>query len=44
MLEVFEVDVLEILWHLDFYAMIDLPEINNTTRINEIEYQTEEFQ
>jgi hypothetical protein len=35
--EVFEVNVMEILWQLSFYAMIDRPEINNTTRINETE-------
>jgi hypothetical protein len=37
LLKVFEVDVLKILWQLAFYAMIDKPEINNTTRINETE-------
>jgi hypothetical protein len=35
LLEVFEVDVLEILQQLAFYMMIDRLEINNTTRINE---------
>jgi hypothetical protein len=34
LLEVFEVDVLEILRQLTFYTTIDRPEINNTTRIN----------
>jgi hypothetical protein len=37
LLEVFEVDVLEILRQLAFYVMIDMLEINNTTRINETE-------
>jgi hypothetical protein len=37
MLEVFEIDVLEILRQLAFYATIDRLEINNTTRINETE-------
>jgi hypothetical protein len=37
LLEVFEVDVLEILQQLAFYVTIDRMEINNATRINEIE-------
>jgi hypothetical protein len=37
LLEVFEVDVLEILWLVAFYVMIDRSEINNTKRINEME-------
>jgi hypothetical protein len=37
LLEVFEFDVLEILWQLAFYVMIDRPKINNTRRINETE-------
>jgi hypothetical protein len=37
LLKVFEVDVLEILRQLAFYVMIDMLEINNTTRINETE-------
>jgi hypothetical protein len=37
LLEVFEVDVLEILQQLAFYVTIDRLEINNTTRINETE-------
>jgi hypothetical protein len=37
LLEVFEVDVLEILQQLTFYVMIDRPEINNAIRINETE-------
>jgi hypothetical protein len=41
LLEVFELDVLEILRELAFYATNDRPEINNTTRINETEYKTE---
>jgi hypothetical protein len=39
LLNIFKVEVLEILWQLTFYVMIDKPEINNTTRINEAEIQ-----
>jgi hypothetical protein len=37
LLEVFEVDVLKVLWQLALYAMIDRPKANNTTKINQIE-------
>jgi hypothetical protein len=37
LLEIFKVEVLEILWQLTLYAMIGRPETNNTTRINETE-------
>jgi hypothetical protein len=37
LLDILKVKVLEILWQLAFYAMINRPKINNTTRINEIE-------
>jgi hypothetical protein len=37
LLDILKVEVMEILWQLFFYPMIDRPEINNTTRINETE-------
>jgi hypothetical protein len=37
LLELYKVDVLEILWQLALYATIDRPETNNTTRINKTE-------
>jgi hypothetical protein len=37
LLEVFEVDVLEVLRQLTLYVTIDRPEIKNTTKINETE-------
>jgi hypothetical protein len=40
LLKIFKVDVLEILWQLALYTMIDRPETSNTHKIN----QTEEFQ
>jgi hypothetical protein len=44
LLEVFEVDVLEILRQLAFYVRIGRPETNNTTRINRTEQETEDYQ
>jgi hypothetical protein len=44
LLEVFKVDVLEILWQLALYAMMDRPETSNIHKINQTEQQTEEFQ
>jgi hypothetical protein len=37
LLEIFKVEVMEILWQLALYATIDRLEINNTTKINQIE-------
>jgi hypothetical protein len=37
LLEIFKVKVLEILWQLTLYAMIDRPKTNNTTKINQTE-------
>jgi hypothetical protein len=37
LLDIFKVEVMEILRQLAFYAMIDRPEINNTIRINDTE-------
>jgi hypothetical protein len=44
LLEIFKVEVLEILRQLAIYVMIDRPETNNTTRINKIEHQTKDYQ
>jgi hypothetical protein len=44
LLEVFEVDVLEILQQLSLYAMIDRPETSNRHKINQTEYKIGEFQ
>jgi hypothetical protein len=44
LLELFEVDVLEVLRQLAFYAMIDRPETNNIHKINQTEQKIEEFQ
>jgi hypothetical protein len=44
LLEVFEVDVLEVLRWLVIYVMIDRPETSNTIKINQTEQQPEEFQ
>jgi hypothetical protein len=43
LLKVFEVDVLEVLRQLAFYATIDRPEANNTTKINQTEQQIGQF-
>jgi tRNA(Ser,Leu) C12 N-acetylase TAN1 len=43
LLKIFKVDVLEILQQLSLYARIDRTEINNTTKIKQIEQQIEEF-
>jgi hypothetical protein len=37
LLEIFKVEVMEILWQLALYVAIDRLEINNTTKINQIE-------
>jgi hypothetical protein len=44
LLDIFKVDVLEILWRLVLYATIDRLETSNIHKINEAEQQTEEFQ
>jgi hypothetical protein len=43
-LEVFEVDVLEILHRLALYLMIGRPETSNIHKINKIVQQTEDYQ
>jgi hypothetical protein len=43
LLEVFEVDVLEVLRRIALYVMIERPEANNTTKINKTEHEIEEF-
>jgi hypothetical protein len=43
-LEVFEVDVLEILHRLTLYLTIDRPETSNIHKINKIVQQTEDYQ
>jgi hypothetical protein len=35
LLKIFKVDVLEILWQLALYTMIDRPETRNTHKINQ---------
>jgi hypothetical protein len=42
-LEVFEVDVLEILHRLALYLMIGRPKTSNVHKINKIEQQTEDY-
>jgi hypothetical protein len=37
LLDIFKVEVLEILRQLALYAMIDMPKINDRTRINKTE-------
>jgi hypothetical protein len=44
LLEVFKVEVLEILHRLALYSMIGRPEISNIRKINQTEQQTEEYQ
>jgi hypothetical protein len=44
LLEVFEVNVLEVLRWFVIYVMIDKPKTSNTIKINQIEQQPEEFQ
>jgi hypothetical protein len=44
LLEIYKVDVLEILWRLTLYTTIDRSEISNIHKINQTEQQTEEFQ
>jgi hypothetical protein len=44
LLEVFEVEVLEILHRLALYLTICRPETSNIRKINQIEQQTEEYQ
>jgi hypothetical protein len=44
MLEVFKVDVLEILRWLALYSMNDRPEISKRTKINKTEKQSEDNQ
>jgi hypothetical protein len=41
LLDIFNVEVLEILRQLALYVMIDRPEISNATRINQTEHQIE---
>jgi hypothetical protein len=43
LLEVFEVDVLEVLRQLALYMTIDSLKANNTTKINQTEQQIEKF-
>jgi hypothetical protein len=42
--KIFKIEVLEILWQLALYAMIDRPETRNIHKINQTEQQIEEFQ
>jgi hypothetical protein len=44
LLEVFEVDVLEVLHRLTLYLRIGWPKTINIHKINQTEEQTEEFQ
>jgi hypothetical protein len=44
LLKIFEVDVVEIPWHLTLYTTIDRPETNNIHEISQTEQQTKEFQ
>jgi hypothetical protein len=44
LLEIFKIEVLEILRQLALYATIGKPETNNTTRINQTEQQIEDYQ
>jgi hypothetical protein len=44
LLKIFKVDVLEVLWQLILYVMIDKPKTSNTHKINQTEQQIEEFQ
>jgi hypothetical protein len=44
LLEVFKVEVLEILHQLTLYSMIGRPETRNIHKINQTEQQTEEYQ
>jgi hypothetical protein len=44
LLEIFKVEVLEILRQLALYVTIGKPETNNTTRINQTEQQIDDYQ
>jgi hypothetical protein len=44
LLEVFEVDVLDVLWWLVIYVTIDRPETSHIIKINQTKLQPEEFQ
>jgi hypothetical protein len=44
LLKIFKIEVLEILWQLALYVMIDRPETGNIQKINQIEQLTEDFQ
>jgi hypothetical protein len=44
LLDIFKVDVLEILQQFVLYATIDKPEISNIHRINKIVQQIEDYQ
>jgi uncharacterized protein YlbG (UPF0298 family) len=44
LLYVFKVDVLEVLHRLDLYSTIGRSETSNVHKINQTEYQIEEFQ
>jgi hypothetical protein len=44
LLEVFEVEVLEILHRVALYSTISRPEISNIRKINQAEQQIEEYQ
>jgi hypothetical protein len=44
LLEIPEITVLEVLRRLALYVTIGKPETSNTTKINQTENQTEEFQ
>jgi hypothetical protein len=44
LLQIFKVEVLEILHRLALYLMISRPEISNIHKINQTEQHTEEYQ
>jgi hypothetical protein len=44
LLKVFEVDVLEVLWQLALYAMIDMPETSKRTKINKTDQKIVDYQ
>jgi hypothetical protein len=43
LLDIFKVEILEILWQVALYVTTGMPKINNTTRINKTEQQIDEF-
>jgi hypothetical protein len=44
LIKVFEVDVLEVLWQLAIYAMIDMPETRKRTKINKTDQKIVDYQ